>query len=67
MIRKLVENQFDADKKYVEIACLSTDIKPVSGIITGSLAIEVDTGDAYLYNEEGTSGSEWVKVGGGDE
>lgn len=67
MIRKLVENQFDADKKYVEIACLSTDTKPVSGIITGSLAIEVDTGDAYLFNEEGTSGSEWVKVGGGNE
>lgn len=65
MIRKLVENKFDAEKSYVEIACTSTDTKPVSGIVTGSLALEVDTGDVYAYDEEGDSGSEWVKIRGG--
>lgn len=43
----------------VEIACLSTDTKPTSGIATGSLALEVDTGDIYAYDEVGTS---WTKI-----
>lgn len=60
MIRKLVENQFDANKKYVELACLAADSKPTGGMVTGSLALEVDTGDIYAYDEEG---SEWDKVG----
>ena len=68
MIRKLVENRFESGKKYAEIACLSTDTKPVGNLITGSLALEVDTGDIYAYNEEGASVSEWGKIaalGGG--
>jgi len=59
------EPQLD-DIHYVEIYCLSTDDKPI-GWATGSVCIEVDTGDVYLYDEEGDSGSEWVKVGGSDE
>ena len=66
MIRKLVENQFDADKKYVELACLALDSKPTGGMVTGSLALEVDTGDVYAYDE--TSDGTWNKIaelGGG--
>ena len=59
MIRKLVENQFEGTKKYVELACLSTDTKPTSGIITGSLALEVNTGDVYAFDEVG---GEWDKI-----
>lgn len=55
------EPQLD-DIHYVELACLSSDTKP-TGFATGSLCIEVDTGDAYLYDEEG---AEWNKLGGGD-
>ena len=41
---------------------LSTDQKPTdSGIATGSTFLEVDTGDAYLYDEVGGT---WHKVGG---
>ena len=68
MIRKLVQEKYNAETDYIEISCLSTDTKPVGGIVTGSLAMEVDTGDIYAYNEEGTSGSEWCKIaslGGG--
>lgn len=61
MIRKLVERQYDEDSKYIEIACLSTDTKPASGIVTGSVAVEVDTGDAYFFDEIGES---WIKAGG---
>ena len=51
------------DIHYVEIYCLSTDTKP-TGFATGSVCIEVDTSDVYLYDEEG---AEWNKVGGGNE
>lgn len=61
MIRKLVERQYDEDSKYIEIACLRTDSKPTTGIITGSVAVEVDTGDAYFFDE---IGGNWVKAGG---
>lgn len=60
MIRKIVENKFDSEKSYVELACLSTDSKPVGGMITGSLALEVDTGDIYAF-EEGDSPT-WNKI-----
>lgn len=66
MIRTLVEQPFTASKKYVEIACLSTDSKPTSNIVTGSLALEVDTGDVYAFDE--TSSGTWGKIaelGGG--
>lgn len=43
---------------YVEIACLSSETKPVENITMGSAAIEVNTGDVYFFNE--TAGS-WIK------
>ena len=47
---------------YIEAACLSTDAKSeASGIATGSLCHEVDTGKIYAYNENGTTGSKWVE------
>lgn len=45
--------------KYYEYAGLSTDEKPTEGVATGSVFIEVDTANAYLYDEEG---EEWEKV-----
>ena len=45
-------------KAIVEMYCLSTDSKPTTGIANGSLAIEINTGDVYLFNE---AGSAWVK------
>lgn len=50
--------QFAPDKRYIEGYALSTDTKPTAGILTGSCIIEVDTGDAYLFNE---AASAWVK------
>ena len=59
MIRATVERVFTADKKYVELFGLSTDSKPTTGIVTGSVFVEVDTGKAYLFNE---TASAWVEV-----
>ena len=47
-------------KNLVEIACLHADTKPTSGIVTGSMALEVDTGDVYAFDE---AGSQWNKLG----
>lgn len=46
-------------KNRVEGECLSTDTKPTTGIANGSILIEMDTGDIYMFNE--TAGA-WVKV-----
>ena len=47
-----------SQKHYYELAGLSTETKPVEDVAMGSKAIEVDTGDIYLFNE--TEG-EWAK------
>lgn len=63
MIRKLVDRYFDTDKKYVEMFGLSTDNKPVTGLVTGSKFTEVNTGDVYLFDETGVG--TWTKVAAG--
>lgn len=63
MVRILEERIFEDSKRYISIACLSTDSKPTADIVTGSSAIEVDTSDAYLFDE--VSGA-WIKAGGDD-
>ena len=68
-VRILKKEVLVDDSVYKEVACLSTDDKPVeANLATGSLCLEVDTGDVYAYDEEGNAGSEWLKVaelGGG--
>lgn len=69
MVRKIVDRVETAGgAHYTEFACTSLDTKPTAGIITGSLALEVDTGDLYAFDE---TGAEWNKIaelgGGGGE
>ena len=59
MVRTLVKRNITEDKFYVEIACVHDDSKPTANIVTGSLALEVDTGDMYAFDEVG---GEWDKV-----
>lgn len=66
MVRITKAEGVTAEKQYVEFAGLSTDNKPTFGIITGSLFLEVDTGDVYAF-AEGDSPA-WNKIaalGGG--
>ena len=66
MIRVLVEKGFDGQKNYIEAAGLSTDTKPVENIVTGSLFMEVDTGDVYAFSEGDTpSWNQIAALGGG--
>lgn len=59
MVRILNDQVYQDEKHYIEAAGLSTDTKPTAGIVTGSVFVEVDTGDGYLF-AEGDS-PEWVK------
>lgn len=66
MVRVIVDQAYIEGKSYKEISCLSTDTKPTGGMVTGSLALEVDTGNVYAYDE--TSDGTWNKIaelGGG--
>lgn len=66
MVRIIITKPVSAGVNYIEAAGLSTDTKPEDGIATGSLFMEVDTGDIYAWDE---AGEEWDKVtalGGAD-
>ena len=63
MIRMLVREPQQDDIHYVELSGLSTDEKP-TGYATGSLFLEVDTGDVYAYDEEGAEWNQIAALGG---
>ena len=63
MVRTLVRNVQADDIHYVELSGLSTDTKP-EGFATGSLFLEVDTGDVYAYDEEGAEWNQIASLGG---
>lgn len=45
-------------RKYCEFAGTSLDTKPVDGVGTGSIFVEVDIGKVFFYNEAGNT---WVE------
>lgn len=57
-IRRLVATDGGDNKEWIELTTLSSDTKPTSGIINGSIATEVDTGKVFFFDE--TAG-EWVE------
>ncbi len=68
MIRELVIRQIgfaDPPVRYLELAGLSTDTKPVDAVdadvvtATGSRFLEVDTGDEYADDEDGAA---WHRI-----
>ena len=60
MVRILTETVRTNDgKRYIEAVGLSTDTKPTANVITGSTYIAVNTGDVYLYDEDGAT---WNKL-----
>lgn len=61
MVRITKDQVIQEGVSYIEASGLSTDDKPL-GVCTGSLFLEVDTGDVYAYDEDGDTGSEWLKI-----
>ena len=58
MVRFTKELSLPDNSRYVEACGLSTDTKPTTGIVTGSIFVEVDTGNVFFYNEASSS---WVE------
>ena len=57
---KITKQTVMPDGTYlVECAGLSTDTKPTRNISTGSIAVEANTGDVYMYEETTPS---WKKI-----
>ena len=50
---------------YREYAGLHNDTKPTEGVETGSLFLEVDTGDVYAFDEAGGQWNQITELGGG--
>lgn len=63
MIRIIEQRGFTDALKYINAAGLSTDEKPVNGIITGSRFTEVDTGILCIFDE--TTGA-WTAQNSGN-
>lgn len=51
MVRVIVDQVLTGGKHYIEAAGLHTDSKPTANVVTGSLYLEVDTGDVYAFAE----------------
>ena len=64
MVRMTNYQYINHEQIYREYAGLSTDTKPTEGIITGSLFMEVDTGNIYAWDEEGEEWNKLVALGG---
>jgi len=58
MVRQLKGIALGDEVSFVELACASTDDKPTTGIATGSVCLEVDTGKLYAFNEKNST---WVE------
>lgn len=50
----------NSGKRLIEAYGLSSDTKPTTNIAQGSVFIEIDTSNAYFFNE---ASSAWVKAG----
>lgn len=46
-------------RRLVQIACKAKDNKPINDIVTGSICIEVDTGNIFMFDEEG---AQWTLI-----
>ena len=49
------------DVYYMELAGKSTENKPTAGLASGSLYMETDTGNVYVFDETDVA---WTKIGG---
>lgn len=61
MVRIIVDRIIEGNLHYIEANCLSTDTKPSTNLVTGSVMVEVDTSKAYFFDE---AGAQWIEAGG---
>ena len=65
MVREITNISDAADNvAYKEFSGASTDEKPTAGVMNGSIFIESDTGDCYMFTEPGEGETEgtWTNM-----
>ena len=62
MITYLKDSAYVNGKNIIQIACNSGDTKPTSGVATGSICYEANTGKKFMFDEES---GDWVEFGSG--
>lgn len=61
---KYIDSRFHGlNRSYLHAAGLSTDAKPVAGVVTGSIFDEVDTGSRYIFDEAAGQWMPWPEPG----
>ena len=60
-MRVIERKWMESGKDYVEMAGKSTESKPTTGIVSGSLYLAVDTGKIYAFDEVSET---WNEIGG---
>ena len=63
-VRILVDREIADGLHYIEGACKHADTKPTTGICTGSIMTEADTGDVYMFYEDASTPA-WGKIAAG--
>lgn len=51
-VRILEESIMQDNKRYIYAAGKSTDTRPKDNLVTGSIYLAVDTGEAHFFDEE---------------
>lgn len=64
MVTITFDKKFSAssNKQYEivhDVRCLSTDIKPTTGMTNGSSCIEIDTGNIYFFDGDSKT---WITI-----
>lgn len=57
-IKRAIAVDGATDAEYIEVTLLSTDTKPTERVLGGSIALEVDTGKVFFFDETNT---EWIE------
>lgn len=61
MVRVLSDSLYSENLHLVFLTGSSSDTKPTSNIVGGSMFLETDTGVAYFFDE---AAADWFPVGG---
>lgn len=62
MVRNIESIIMTSDgKRQIQVFGLSTDAKPTTDILTGSIFFEIDTNNVYFYDEDS---GDWLLAGG---
>ena len=64
-MRDIVDIKFTENKHFKQTAGTSLESKETTGLIMGSMFLEVDTAKLYFFNENTSSWGDGIQLGSG--